>query len=64
MNVWSVCLTPNWPYGGGIVGAMIVVGIETVATGKAKPSGRIELDQHDLSPGKGADGLFDPVQQQ
>ena len=31
-----------------LVGAMIVAGIETVATGKVKPSGRIELNQHDL----------------
>ena len=31
-----------------LVGAMIVAGIETVATGKVKPSGRIELNQHNL----------------
>ena len=27
---------------------MIVAGIETVATGKVKPSGRIELQHHEL----------------
>lgn len=36
-----------------LVGAMIVAGIETVATGKVKPNGRIELQQHDLSLAKG-----------
>ncbi|WP_186365271.1 phosphatidylserine decarboxylase, partial [Siminovitchia fortis] len=29
-----------------MVGAMIVAGIETVVTGKVKPSGRLELNQH------------------
>lgn len=38
-----------------LVGAMIVAGIETVATGKVKPSGRIELNQHNLFLGKGAE---------
>jgi phosphatidylserine decarboxylase len=38
-----------------LVGAMIVAGIETVATGKVKPSGRIELNQHDLYLEKGAE---------
>lgn len=38
-----------------LVGAMIVVGIETVATGKVKPSGRIELNQHNLFLEKGAE---------
>jgi phosphatidylserine decarboxylase len=38
-----------------LVGAMIVAGIETVATGKVKPSGRIELNQHDLFLEKGAE---------
>jgi len=36
-----------------LVGAMIVAGIETVATGKVKPSGRIELNQHNLFLEKG-----------
>lgn len=36
-----------------LVGAMIVAGIETVATGKAKPNGRIEVQQHQLAFGKG-----------
>jgi phosphatidylserine decarboxylase len=35
------------------VGAMIVAGIETVATGKVKPSGRIELQHHQLKLEKG-----------
>jgi phosphatidylserine decarboxylase len=38
-----------------LVGAMIVAGIETVATGKVKPSGRIEVNQHDLYLEKGAE---------
>lgn len=38
-----------------LVGAMIVAGIETVATGKVKPTGRIELNQHDLFLEKGAE---------
>ncbi|ENU99922.1 MULTISPECIES: archaetidylserine decarboxylase [Acinetobacter] len=38
-----------------LVGAMIVAGIETVATGKVKPSGRIELNQHNLFLAKGAE---------
>lgn len=38
-----------------LVGAMIVAGIETVATGKVKPSGRLELNQHDLALEKGAE---------
>lgn len=36
-----------------LVGAMIVAGIETVATGKVKPNGRIELQQHDQDFAKG-----------
>lgn len=36
-----------------LVGAMIVAGIETVATGKVKPSGRLELNHHDLALEKG-----------
>lgn len=36
-----------------LVGAMIVAGIETVATGKVKPSGRIELQHHQLRLNKG-----------
>lgn len=36
-----------------LVGAMIVAGIETVATGKVKPNGRIEVQQHDLQLEKG-----------
>ena len=39
----------------GLVGAMIVAGIETVATGKVKPSGRLELNQHQLFLEKGAE---------
>lgn len=35
-----------------LVGAMIVAGIETVATGKVKPTGRLELNQHNLFLGK------------
>ena len=38
-----------------LVGAMIVAGIETVATGKVKPSGRIEMNQHNLFLEKGAE---------
>ena len=38
-----------------LVGAMIVAGIETVATGKVKPTGRIELHHHDLALEKGAE---------
>lgn len=38
-----------------LVGAMIVAGIETVATGKVKPSGRIELNHHNLFLEKGAE---------
>ena len=38
-----------------LVGAMIVAGIETVATGKVKPSGRLELNQHHLCLEKGAE---------
>ncbi|WP_269913986.1 archaetidylserine decarboxylase [Acinetobacter sp. HY1485] len=36
-----------------LVGAMIVAGIETVATGKVKPTGRLELQHHDLALNKG-----------
>lgn len=36
-----------------LVGAMIVAGIETVATGKVKPTGRVELNHHDLALAKG-----------
>ncbi|SDB82344.1 archaetidylserine decarboxylase [Acinetobacter boissieri] len=36
-----------------LVGAMIVAGIETVATGKVKPSGRLELQKHDIALKKG-----------
>ena len=38
-----------------LVGAIIVAGIETVATGKVKPSGRLELNQHQLFLEKGAE---------
>ena len=38
-----------------LVGAMIVAGIETVATGKVKPNGRIEVQQHQLALEKGAE---------
>ena len=38
-----------------LVGAMIVAGIETVATGKVKPSGRLEVNQHELFLEKGAE---------
>lgn len=38
-----------------LVGAMIVAGIETVATGKVKPTGRLELNHHDLALEKGAE---------
>lgn len=36
-----------------MVGAMIVAGIETVATGKVKPNGRLELHQHERKLEKG-----------
>ena len=36
-----------------LVGAMIVAGIETVATGKVKPTGRIELKHHQIELKKG-----------
>lgn len=36
-----------------LVGAMIVAGIETVATGKVKPSGRLELQKHEIHLKKG-----------
>lgn len=36
-----------------LVGAMIVAGIETVATGKVKPNGRLELQKHQLALEKG-----------
>ncbi|MEB3754914.1 archaetidylserine decarboxylase [Acinetobacter sp. MD2(2019)] len=36
-----------------LVGAMIVAGIETVATGKVKPTGRLELQKHALELNKG-----------
>ncbi len=38
-----------------MVGAMIVAGIETVVTGKVKPSGRLELNQHNVVLEKGAE---------
>ena len=38
-----------------LVGAMIVAGIETVATGKVKPSGKVELQHHKMQLGKGAE---------
>jgi phosphatidylserine decarboxylase len=38
-----------------LVGAMIVAGIETVATGKVKPTGRLEVEQHNLYLEKGAE---------
>lgn len=38
-----------------LVGAMIVAGIETVATGKVKPTGRLEIQQHQLPLEKGAE---------
>lgn len=38
-----------------LVGAMIVAGIETVATGKIKPSGQLEHRKHDLQLDKGAE---------
>ena len=38
-----------------LVGAMIVAGIETVVTGKVKPTGRLELNQHNLFLEKGAE---------
>ena len=36
-----------------LVGAMIVAGIETVATGKVKPTGRLELNHHEMKLVKG-----------
>lgn len=36
-----------------LVGAMIVAGIETVATGKVKPTGRLELNHHEIKLEKG-----------
>lgn len=36
-----------------LVGAMIVAGIETVATGKVKPTGHLELNHHQLMLNKG-----------
>lgn len=36
-----------------LVGAMIVAGIETVVTGKVKPTGRLELNHHDVTLQKG-----------
>lgn len=38
-----------------LVGAMIVAGIECVATGKIKPSGKLEHRKHDLQLDKGAE---------
>ena len=38
-----------------LVGAMIVAGIETVATGKVKPTGRVELQHHQMPLDKGAE---------
>ncbi|MEG2560596.1 MAG: archaetidylserine decarboxylase, partial [Acinetobacter sp.] len=38
-----------------LVGAMIVAGIETVATGKVKPSGKVELQHHKMQLDKGAE---------
>ncbi len=38
-----------------LVGAMIVAGIETVATGKVRPTGRVELNHHELKLEKGAE---------
>jgi phosphatidylserine decarboxylase len=38
-----------------LVGAMIVAGIETVATGKANPTGKIEHIKQDLQLEKGAE---------
>jgi phosphatidylserine decarboxylase len=38
-----------------LVGAMIVAGIECVATGKIKPSGTLEHRTHDLQLEKGAE---------
>ncbi len=38
-----------------LVGAMIVAGIETVATGKSNPTGHIEHLKHDLQLDKGAE---------
>lgn len=38
-----------------LVGAMIVAGIETVATGKVKPTGRLELNHYEMKLEKGAE---------
>ena len=38
-----------------LVGAMIVAGIETVATGKVKPTGRLEFNHHEMKLEKGAE---------
>lgn len=38
-----------------LVGAMIVAGIETVVTGKVKPTGRLELNHHQVQLEKGAE---------
>ena len=38
-----------------LVGAMIVAGIECVATGKIKPSGKLEHRKHDIQLDKGAE---------
>ncbi|MEQ1297494.1 archaetidylserine decarboxylase [Acinetobacter soli] len=38
-----------------LVGAMIVAGIETVVTGKVKPTGRLELNHHDVVLEKGGE---------
>ena len=38
-----------------VVGAMIVAGIETVVTGKVKPTGRLELNHHQVQLEKGAE---------
>lgn len=38
-----------------LVGAMIVAGIETVATGKVKPTGRVELNHHQMALEKGSE---------
>ncbi len=54
-NERMVCLfdTPVGRMAVVLVGAMIVAGIETVATGKAAPTGRIEHLHHDRSFAKG-----------
>ncbi len=44
MNAWCLFDTELGRMAVVLVGAMIVAGIETVATGKVKPSGRIELN--------------------